>query len=153
MLDQELDLPTVAQWDVAWNADSARRAASSAQRPREVGSGEPDALGLFDMVDNVAEWCRDAPVGSPMPVGPNGRQDGERWTWRKDRHLAAGGTFRELEGPGLLWPLNARDDVGVRPIRAVEFSTPVVEQGRESQESDNDQGDAPPAVDNREGER
>lgn len=76
------DLPTDAQWefscraktattlndgtDTAWNGsgvDNMNRVAWSNKnaggRPHEVGLKKPNAWGLYDMLGNAAEWCRD----------------------------------------------------------------------------------------------
>ena len=76
------DLPTDAQWefscraktattlndgtDTAWNGsgvDNMNRVAWSKKnadgRPHEVGLKKPNAWGLYDMLGNAAEWCRD----------------------------------------------------------------------------------------------
>ena len=76
------DLPTDAQWefscraktattlndgtDTAWNGsgvDYMNRVAWSNKnadgRPHEVGLKKPNAWGLYDMLGNAAEWCRD----------------------------------------------------------------------------------------------
>ncbi len=76
------DLPTDAQWefscraktattlndgtDTAWNGagvDNMNRVAWSNKnaggRPHEVGTKVPNAWGLYDMLGNATEWCRD----------------------------------------------------------------------------------------------
>ena len=76
------DLPTDAQWefscraktdttlndgtDTAWNGagvNNMNRVAWSNKnaggRPHEVGTKAPNAWGLYDMLGNAAEWCRD----------------------------------------------------------------------------------------------
>lgn len=89
-------LPTEAEWEYACRAgagtlwhggDDPQRVGvfavyspNSRARPYPVGSKTPNALGLFDMHGNVAEWCHDLYSAdyyakSPIenPTGPVGR--------------------------------------------------------------------------------
>ena len=81
----DFDLPTEAQWEFAcragtssalyngqeleaWNVSStlddiAWYSANSGQQPHEVGLKQPNAFGLYDMLGNVSEGCRDVMSG------------------------------------------------------------------------------------------
>jgi formylglycine-generating enzyme required for sulfatase activity len=79
-------LPTVEEWHaalaewqspvpldpIAWFADN------SDLRVHPVGQKQPNSLLLYDLLGNVAEWCR-APAGSAGDAG----------------HLACGGSYRQ----------------------------------------------------------
>ncbi len=85
-------LPTEAEWQLladrsgfeAARVDAlAWHAGNSAGRTHPVGSKAPDALGLFDLFGNAAEWVRTSDGGHvtrggsfrdvPSAVGPSGR--------------------------------------------------------------------------------
>lgn len=84
-----------------------------------VGSFDPNAFGLFDTAGNVREWCtmaraQPAPEGGKLPEGG------------KDWQVARGGSFLlvAFHARSAAWtPLPAAselDDVGVRPVRALD---------------------------------
>src|SRR5262249_5966969 len=104
----ELVLPTEAQWEHAaragtvtpWPQGSDEADVAGAANLRDgdpwletapVGSFAPHAFGLFDVVGNVAEWCRDR--YEPFATAPR-RGDGLR--------AGGGSALRVLRGGGYL---------------------------------------------------
>ena len=61
--DWVYELPTDEQWDQFAAGTGTKDAVTSLEKAREhpepVGSGPPNPLGLYDVVGNVWEWCRD----------------------------------------------------------------------------------------------
>ena len=57
------DLPTDAQWDLFASGTDLKDAATSLNEPRSgtdpVGAHPANPLGLYDVVGNLWEWCRD----------------------------------------------------------------------------------------------
>jgi formylglycine-generating enzyme required for sulfatase activity len=95
---------------IAWHAGNAGR------RTHAVASREPDALGLFDLFGNAAEWVTTADGGHvtrggsfrdpPERVGPHARAAQDA-TW----------TERDPQMPKSTWWLSDGPFVGFRIVR------------------------------------
>ncbi|OLY94444.1 formylglycine-generating enzyme family protein [Cnuella takakiae] len=97
---RKVRLPTEAEWEYAarkggtpvdlkstvWYNDNAKR------KTQPVGKLAPNALGIYDLFGNVAEWCRDwydpAYYKSSAYVNPFGPQDGRE-------KVVRGGSFAD----------------------------------------------------------
>lgn len=117
-------LPTDAEWQRAAElaaagptdvASLAWHAGNSAGKTHRVGSRAPDALGLYDLFGNAAEWV--APTASrvvrggsfrdpPEDVGPNARAV-QRLAWNE----------RDPQIPKSRWWLSDAPFVGFRIVR------------------------------------
>jgi formylglycine-generating enzyme len=90
-------LPTEAEWELAarggiesamypWGDAPLAERASYADRwkhgPEPVGTAEPNGFGLYDMCENVHEWCSDwydaRYYDVSAPTNPNGPETGSR---------------------------------------------------------------------------
>ena len=61
--DWVYELPTDEQWDLCAAGTAGKGAGTSIEQarahPEPVGGGQPNPLGLYDVVGNVWEWCLD----------------------------------------------------------------------------------------------
>ena len=103
----------------AWYADNANK------QTHPVAQKEPNALGLYDMYGNVAEWCNDVYEKGYSKDGamsnPHGPKEGPKrvlrggaWNSRADDCRSA---CRVGESPGSQDACFARDAIGFRCVR------------------------------------
>lgn len=113
-------LPTEAEWEYACRADTigprygpldeiAWYRANSGNRVHEVGTKQPSAWGLYDMLGNVWEWCWD--IYDPDVYGGYRVLRGGGWF---DEHWSCRASVRRRSHPTL-----RIDDVGFRIARSL----------------------------------
>jgi formylglycine-generating enzyme required for sulfatase activity len=83
-------LPTEAEWEFAARTGGALPQPNQ-PAPRPVGSGQPDKLGLFDMLGNVWEWC--SSLSRPYPFDP---ADGREAPAATGLRILRGGGFADM---------------------------------------------------------
>jgi tRNA A-37 threonylcarbamoyl transferase component Bud32 len=128
-----LSLPTELQWEYAiragttthwWSGDTSETVLQKENfglAPRDVGSGYPNAFGLFDMGGNVREWCLDTceAYGSEQAV------DDMLKTALSPHRCMRGGAFARNVDIARSWergwdfPQLSFRDVGMRATRRV----------------------------------
>lgn len=133
-------LPSDAQWEYACRAggpsgvpakidDKAWYQSNSGHRPHAVGTREPNALGVYDMLGNVAEWCLDwyatYPVDGPRdPKGPRLAMT----RVHRGGSFQDGGSYMRPAGRSDNSPLFRVNDVGFRAALVPLASLPVQDE-------------------------
>ncbi len=93
--------------------------------PAQLGSFDPNGYGLFDVLGNVAEWCRDAYSDSCEKAPPRAG-DGEVVPVERFARSYRGGSYRSdafdlrVSRRHQLGPDDRAEDLGVRPARRID---------------------------------
>ncbi len=113
--------------DVLWYADNSK--INNKESLREVAQKQPNALGLYDMSGNAAEWAYDwgtkyadrderaAITGAVNPVGPE-------WKSGMDEKVSRGGSYRDYASKCTLYTetstaADVTSAMGIRVVRSV----------------------------------
>jgi len=129
-------LPTEAEWEYACRAgtssaysygdsitkNDANYYDGSNTDPKEVGSFNPNAFGLYDMHSNVYEWCNDWKADYPAGAvtDPKGPRTGERCVLRGGSFSDGVSTARSSDRY-FLTPTFRRNDFGFRLARTADI--------------------------------
>jgi formylglycine-generating enzyme required for sulfatase activity len=115
-------LPTEAEWEFACRAGVDADFSVPPEEiwdfridrtnPREIGMGQPNARGLYDMHGNVSEWCLDAyaPIPDPPPAkleDPWQRPKPNEWLVER-----GGGWWLDANGCSSVWRHRHTSDGG-----------------------------------------
>jgi formylglycine-generating enzyme required for sulfatase activity len=120
-------LPTEAEWEYSARAGTTKNYGGTGKldemgwyqenSTHQVGTKQPNTWGLFDMHDNVAEWCEDwyADYKSSPVTDPQGPSDGPGRVLRGGSWIA-GSEFCRAAARSNNWPGNSDWNTGFRLV-------------------------------------
>ena len=147
-LGKKVTLPTEAQWEFAargGNKSKGNKYAWGVSDPYDghdegslhwVGKKQANELGLYDMSENVWEWCSDWYGAYPTKAqrDPGGPSTGTRRVIRGGSYVNDEAPYSRVSDRNTYMQNYNMNDVGFRVVRPVQIKRVSEESGRDSRE-------------------